>query len=356
MQDFVHTALAGRVVFGPGALAGLGDELDRLGVTRGMVCCTPGRRPDAEVVASRFSGRIAVVCAAARTHVPVDIVRFARQAAQETGADGLVAYGGGSAIGLAKMVAHVADIPILAVPTTFSGSESTDMEGMLEDGVKRLHRSERMLPKTVIYDPELLRTLPLSVAIPSGFNAIAHAVEAFYSPGANPFASVQAEEGLRLMVAALDYLAAEPDDLEGLGLGLRAAWLCGQPIVSAGIALHHKAAHVVGGSWGLPHAETHTILLPHSIAYNADAVPEAMVRVRRALGAGTAHPADAMFALMERVGAPLALRDLGFPEAGVAEAVARIVADPCPNPRPLEAAPLRQMLENAWAGRPPRPS
>ena len=136
---------------------------------------------------------------------------------------GLVAYGGGSAIGLAKMVAHVADIPILAVPTTFSGSESTDMEGMLEDGVKRLHRSERMLPKTVIYDPELLRTLPLSVAIPSGFNAIAHAVEAFYSPGANPFASVQAEEGLRLMVAALGYLAAEPDDLEGLGLGLRAA-------------------------------------------------------------------------------------------------------------------------------------
>lgn len=316
----------------------------------------PGDGLPPKMVASRCGGRIAVICAAARPHVPVNVVRFARQAAQDADADGLVAYGGGSAIGLAKMVAHVADVPILAVPTTFSGSESTDMEGMVEDGVKRLHRSERMLPKTVIYDPDLLRTLPPSVAIPSGFNAIAHAVEAFYSPGANPFASLQAEEGLRLMVAALRRLAANPDDIEGLGLGLRAAWLCGQPIVSAGIALHHKAAHVIGGSWGLPHAETHTILLPHSIAYNADAAPEAMVRVRRALGAGTAHPAAAMFALMDRLGAPLALRDLGFPEAGAADAAARIVADPCANPRALEVAPLTRMLEDAWAGRLPRPS
>ena len=353
MEKFVHIGLPGRVVYGPGALGTLGDEISRLGVSRAMVCCTPGRRPVAEELAGCFHGQIGAVCAEARTHVPVEVVAVARKAARQAEADGLVAYGGGSAIGLAKMIAHTADIPIIAVPTTFSGSESTNLEGMLEDGVKRLHQSERMLPVTIIYDPELVRGLPLEVAIPSGFNAIAHAVEAFYSPGANPFASLLAEEGLGMMARALERLADDSGSLDGWGLGLRAAWLCGQPIVSAGIALHHKAAHVVGGSWGLSHADTHTALLPHAIAYNAAAAPDAMTRISRALGTPDTHPANSMFDLMRRVGAPLALRDLGFPETGIEQAVAMILAAPCENPRPLAAVPLRAMLENAWRGTAP---
>ena len=353
MEAFVHIGLPGRVVFGAGALGTLGEEIRRLGVSRVMVCCTPGRRALAEDLAARFRGQIGAVCAEARPHVPIEFVAVAREAAQQAGADGLVAYGGGSAIGLAKMIAHTADIPIIAVPTTFSGSESTNMEGMLEDGVKRLHQSERMLPVTIIYDPELVRGLPLEVAIPSGFNAIAHAVEAFYSPGANPFASLLAEEGLGMMARALERLADDSGSLEGWGLGLRAAWLCGQPIVSAGIALHHKAAHVVGGSWGLSHADTHTALLPHAIAYNAAAAPDAMTRISRALGTADAHPANGMFDLMRRVGAPVALRDLGFPETGIEQAVAMILAAPCENPQPLAAGPLRTMLENAWRGTAP---
>ena len=353
MEKFVHIGLPGRVVYGLGALGTLGDEISRLGVSRAMVCCTPGRRAVAEELAGRFHGQIGAVCAEARTHVPVEVVAVARKAARQAAADGLVAYGGGSAIGLAKMIAHTTDIPIIAVPTTFSGSESTNLEGMLEDGVKRLHQSERMLPVTIIYDPELVRGLPLEVAIPSGFNAIAHAVEAFYSPGANPFASLLAEEGLGMMARALERLADDSGSLDGWGLGLRAAWLCGQPIVSAGIALHHKAAHVVGGSWGLSHADTHTALLPHAIAYNAAAAPDAMTRISRALGTPDTHPANSMFDLMRRVGAPLALRDLGFPETGIEQAVAMILAAPCENPRPLAAVPLRAMLENAWRGTAP---
>lgn len=353
MEGFIHTGLPGRVVYGPGAVGSLGDEIGRLGAGRALICSTPGRRDAAEALAARFPGRIGGVCAEARTHVPTDVVAVGRAAAQRAEADSLVAYGGGSAIGLAKMIAHTAAIPIVAVPTTFSGSESTDIEGMLEDGVKRLHQSARMLPATVIYDPELVRALPSAVAVASGFNAMAHAVEAFYSPGANPFASLLAEEGLRTMARALERLAAEPRDLDGWGLGLRAAWLCGQPIVSAGIALHHKAAHVVGGSWGLPHAETHTALLPHSIAYNAAAAPAAMDRIGRALGAAGPDAAGAMYDLMRRVEAPLALRDVGFPEAGIEEAVTMILAAPCANPRPLSAAPLRVMLTNAWRGSAP---
>ena len=156
-----------------------------------------------------------------------------------------------------------------------------------------------------------------------------------------------------MMARALEHLAADPRGLDGRGLGLRAAWLCGQPIVSAGIALHHKAAHVVGGSWGLSHAATHTALLPHAIAYNADAAPDAMTRINRALGTADTHPAKGMFDLMERVGAPVALRDLGFPETGIEQAVAMILAAPCENPRPLAAQPLRTMLENAWRGTAP---
>ena len=353
MERFVHIGLPGRVVYGPGAISTLREEIGRLGVARVMICCTPGRRVVAEELAGRSRGQIAAVCAEARPHVPVEVVAVAREAARQAAADGLVAYGGGSAIGLAKMIAHSADIPIIAVPTTFSGSESTNLEGMLEDGVKRLHQSERMLPSTIIYDPELVRGLPREVAIPSGFNAIAHAVEAFYSSGANPFASLLAEEGLGMMARALEHLVADPRSLDAWGLGLRAAWLCGQPIVSAGIALHHKAAHVVGGSWGLSHADTHTALLPHAIAYNADAAPDAMTRISRALGTADTHPAKSMFDLMERVGAPVALRDLGFPEAGIEQAVAMILAAPCENPRPLAAQPLRTMLENAWRGTAP---
>lgn len=353
MKGFVHTGLPGRVVYGPGAVGSLGDEIGRLGAARALICCTPGRRAAAAALAAQFPDRVGAVCAEARTHVPAEVVAAGRAAARRAEADSLVAYGGGSAIGLAKMIAHTAALPIVAVPTTFSGSESTDLEGMLEDGVKRLHQSARMLPATIIYDPELVRALPPAVAVASGFNAIAHAVEAFYGPGANPFASLLAEEGLRTMARALERLAADPRGLDGWGLGLRAAWLCGQPIASAGIALHHKAAHVVGGSWGLPHAETHTALLPHSIAYNAPAAPAAMARIGRALGADGAAAPGAMYDLMRRVGAPLALRDLGFPEAGIEEAVAMILAAPCANPRPLAAAPLRRLLTDAWRGAAP---
>ncbi len=354
MNRFVHTALPARVVFGPGTINELGEELGRLGVNRAMICCTPGRRADAEALASRFRAQIHTVCAGARTHVPVEAVTEARAAAQAARADALVAYGGGAAIGLAKMIATTAGVPIVAVPTTFSGSESTDMEGMVEDGIKRLHQSPRMLPATVIYDPELLLALPVRVAVASGFNAIAHAVEAFYAERANPFASLLAEEGLRSMARALRRLAADLREIGGWSLGLQAAWLCGQPIVSAGLALHHRAAHVLGGTWGLPHAETHTVLLPHSIAYNAEAAPGAMERIGRALDAGDRPAAVAMYALMQEVGAPLALRDLGFPETAIGEAVDHLLETPFPNPGPLVSGRLRTMLANAWSGRPPR--
>ena len=226
------------------------------------------------------------------------------------------------------------------------------MQGMLDGGAKKMFKSPRMLPKTVIYDPDLTAGVPLNVLVPSGVNAMAHAVEAFYAEGANPVSSIIAEEGLRAMATALPRLADDPSNMEARADGLYGAWLCAVPLVTTGVALHHKAAHVVGGGWDLPHADTHTIILPHATAYNRDAAPEAMQRIARALGADDDAP-GAIFDLLKRSGAPTALRDLGMPEEGIAKAADLIASAPYFNPRPVERAPVLAMLEDAWHGRRP---
>ncbi len=351
MDSFAYTSHPGRVVFGRNTLASLAGEIDRLG-TRALLCCTPGREAEVEALARNLGDRVAGICAIAKLYVPVEIVAEAQAVARASGADCLVSYGGGTAIGLAKGIALELDLPIVSVVTTYSGSETTDRQGMLEGGAKKMHASPRMLPSTVIYDPDLLGALPLEVLIPSGINAVAHAVEAFYGEGANPVSSIIAEEGIRAMAEALPRIASAPSDIDALGDGLYGAWLCSLPINATGVALHHKAAHAVGGGWNLPHADTHTILLPHSVAYNRPAAPEAMQRVSRAL-ATEADAAVALFDLLERIGAPTALRDLGMPEGDIGRAADLIMAAPYYNPRPMEAGALREMLSNAWRGQRP---
>jgi maleylacetate reductase len=352
MKPFVHQALASRVVFGPGALQQLGREIEALGATRALVLSTPEQADAARRVAEMLGERAAGVFPRAVMHVPIETAREAREEARRLGADCAVAIGGGSTTGLGKAIAIDSGLPIIAIPTTYAGSEMTSIYGLTEAGVKKTGRDLRVLPRTVIYDPELSLTLPLGLTVTSGLNAIAHAAEGLYAFDGNPIVSLMAEEGIRAIAAALPRLAAAPTDLDARGDALYGAWLCGSVLGAVAMGLHHKLCHTLGGSFNLPHAEVHTVVLPHALAYNAAHAPEAIHRIARALGTGSA--AAGLFDLARGLGAPVALKDIGMPADGLDRAADLAVQTPYPNPRPLERAAIRELLQHAFDGvRPP---
>lgn len=354
MKAFVATGQPWRVLFGPGSALELGAELRRLGHQRALVLCTPGQRALAQRLAQPLGETLRGIFDGAVMHVPVEVAEAARTVARELEADVCVAVGGGSTIGLGKAIALTSGLPIVAVPTTFSGSEMTPIYGVTAQGQKQTGRDSRVLPQAVIYDPTLLTALPPAVAGPSALNAMAHCVEALYARDTNPIVSLMAEEGLRALGRAIPRVVARPDDVEACGEALYGAWLAGVCLGSVGMGVHHKLCHVLGGRYNLPHAPTHGIILPHAVAYNHAAAPEAMAAIARALG-GT-DPAASLFALARSVGAPAALRDIGMPEASLAEAARLAVERPYPNPEPLDAARLERLLRQAWEGTCPRAS
>lgn len=356
MNPFVYEASPSRVVFGAGAFARLPAEVERLGVRRALVLCTPEQTALADRVVSVLGTAAAGVFPKAVMHVPVETAEAAREEARRLGADAVVAAGGGSTTGLAKAIALVSDLPVLAVPTTYAGSEMTPIWGLTEGGVKKTGRDARVRPRTVVYDPELTLTLPLGLTVTSAFNAIAHAAEGLYAHDGNPIVSLMAEEGIRASAAALAPLAADPRDLEARSLALYGAWLCGSVLGAVAMGLHHKLCHTLGGSFDLPHADVHTVVLPHALAYNAPQAPAAMARLARALGVDVpARAPQAVADLARRHGAPTSLAALGMPADGLDRAAELAVAAPYPNPRPLERAALRALLQRAFDGAPPAP-
>jgi alcohol dehydrogenase class IV len=303
-------------------------------------------------VAELLGARAAGIFPRAVMHVPIETAREASDEARRLGADCAVAIGGGSTTGLGKAIALGSGLPIIAIPTTYAGSEMTSIYGLTEAGVKKTGRDLRVLPRTVIYDPELSLSLPIGLTVTSGLNAIAHAAEGLYAFDGNPIVSLMAEEGIRAIAAALPRLAAQPTDLDARGDALYGAWLCGSVLGAVAMGLHHKLCHTLGGSFNLPHAEVHTVVLPHAMAYNASEAPEAMRRIARALG--TESAAVGVFDLAQRLGVPVALKDIGMPADGLDRAADLAVQTPYPNPRPLERAAIRELLQHAFDGaRPP---
>jgi maleylacetate reductase len=352
IQNFIYQALPARVVFGSGTVSHVKAEAERLGGRRAIVLSTPGRGERlAEDIAGHLGSLGAGVCARAAMHTPVEVTESALAAVQETGADILVAVGGGSTIGLSKALALRSDLPQIVLPTTYAGSEMTPVLGETAEGRKTTQRNPKVLPETVIYDVELTLTLPASVSATSGMNAIAHAVEALYAEDGNPVVLLMAEEGIARMARALPRIAADPSDAEARTDALYGAFLCGSVLGVTTMALHHKLAHVLGGMFDLPHAETHTALLPHSMAYNAAAAPDAMERISRAIDAPDAS--RGIHDLAMSLGASMALRDLGMPKEGIDAAVDEALANPYGNPRPLDASGLRALLARAWKGEAP---
>ncbi|HMG52223.1 MAG TPA: maleylacetate reductase [Kofleriaceae bacterium] len=348
-SGFTYTGLPARVVFGSGTLASLRAEAERLAISRALVLTTPQQVGHGRIVVERLGDRAAGVFDRAAMHTPVEVTRAALDAARELGADGVVAIGGGSTIGLGKAIAVRTGLPQVAIPTTYAGSEMTPILGETEAGHKTTRSSPDILPETVIYDVELTLGLPVAMSTTSGINAIAHAVEALYTRDANPITSLMAEQGIAALARALPKIAAAPGDRGARSDALYGAWLCGVCLGAVGMALHHKLCHVLGGAFQLPHAETHTVVLPHAVAYNAAAAPEAMARISRALG-GAGDAAGALYDLAGAVGAPRSLAALGLPRDGLDRAADLAVASPYWNPRPLDRAAIRDLLERAFTG------
>lgn len=351
-SEFSYETRPVRVVFRPGAaVTATPGEAARLGLRRLLVVCGSRGEAVARAVADALGDSCAGVHAEARMHVPVEDADRAVAAVRAAGADGCVAVGGGSAIGLGKAIALRTGLPLIAVPSTYSGSEMTPVWGLTDHGTKRTGRDPVVQPRSVVYDPRLTLSLPVPLSVTSGVNALAHAVEALYAPDTSPLVAVMAEEGVRAMAEALPRLAADPKDLDARGRALYAAWLCGSCLGSTTMGLHHKLCHVLGGTFGLPHAETHTVVLPYALAHNAPAAPQALAVLRRALGADDVP--RALWELAGRLGAPRSLAELGLREGDVAPAADRVAGEPYANPREVTAEGVRSVLRAAYEGGPP---
>ncbi len=348
----VFRSLSSRVVFGKGALDGLAEEAAALACKRLLVVCTGSQGPVAERAVALLGQAGGPIFAGAAMHTPVEVTEKAMAVVEAERADGLVAIGGGSAIGLAKALSLRTNLPQIAVPTTYAGSEMTPVLGQTEAGRKTTQRTIRVMPETVIYDVDLSLSLPAPVSVTSGFNAIAHGVEALYAESPNAMLLAIAEESVRLMAHALPRIVAEPGDVSARSEALEAAWLAGWSLANGGSGLHHRLCHLLGGAFGLPHAETHTVMLPHILAYNTPEAPDAVARLGRALDAS--YPADALYDLAQQLGAPTALKDLGLPRASIEPVAEAIAAAGGWNPRAPDEAALKRVMHRAYNGERPR--
>lgn len=351
MRNFVHTSHPSRVIFGTGTADQVRDEVERLGCSRVLLLSSPPVAKAAARVRDALGDLTVAEFDGAAMHTPVEVTERALDVLREHSADCLVAVGGGSTTGLAKALALRTDLPQLILPTTYAGSEVTPVLGETQDGRKITRSSPAILPETVVYDVEFTRDLPVGMSVTSGVNALAHAVEALYSPQANPVIDGMALDAVRRIARSLPALVAEPSDTAARADLLHAAWLAGTCLASVGMGLHHKLCHTLGGTFGLPHAETHTVILPHAMAYNAPAARDVMNRIAEALGVADAP--SGVFDLIASVGGPTSLGELGMAQADLPEAARLAVATPYPNPRELTYQGIESLLQDAWRGRRP---
>jgi maleylacetate reductase len=351
LHEFTYDALPGRVIFGIGAIERVPAEVVLLGAERVLLIAGEHEREVAGRLARSLGRRLVGTLDDVRAHVPSDLAASARGTAGELGADLLITLGGGSTTGLGKAIALERGTPILAIPTTYAGSEMTPIWGLTEANRKTTGRDMRVLPRVVVYDPILTLSLPPRLSAASGMNAMAHCVEAGYAEGGSPVVRAMALEGICALAGALPAVLDHPGDIEVRSELLYAAYLAGSSLAAAGSGLHHKICHVLGGAFDLPHAETHALILPHAVAFNAPAMPEAMDRIARALGVD--DPAAGLFDLDVALGLPTRLAEIGMREADLDEAATLIADHVQDNPRPVDAPSIRRLLDDAAAGRRP---
>ena len=343
-----------RVVFGPRSLAQVPSEARILG-SRIMIISGRHEADAAEAVRAELGDDVVARIPDVIQHVPVDIADRAIDAARDAEVGLLISIGGGSATGLAKVVARDTGLPILAVPTTYAASEMTPIWGQTDHGEKTTGRDPRVLPRLVVYDPVLTITMPAELTAASGMNALAHALESLYAPDATPRSLEVAEEAIRALADGLPDAVARPDDLEARTAALRGAWFAGWALGSTTMGLQHKLAHILAGKYQLPHAGVHSALLPHVTAFNAPAVRVPFARAVRALGlAGPDEIGPAVFELATQLHAPTSLAQLGLDHGAIPEVAKIIGAALVSNPRDYTEEQVVVLLEQAYLGIKPK--
>lgn len=354
MQHFHYKALPIDVHFGVGKSAKAKDILLQQGYHKVLIITTPGQEEAGHKLEKELQEICAGVYPHAVMHVPIEVANKAVEFAQDNDIDCCLALGGGSTIGLAKAIALQTQLPIVAIPTTYAGSEMTTIYGLTENNLKTTGRDIHVLPKVVIYDPELNLTLPAQISACSGMNAMAHAVEALYAEDKNPIVSLMAIDSIKALKSALPVIVKDLTNISARQKATYGAWLAGVCLGSVGMAIHHKICHTLGGTFNLPHAQAHAITLAYSVHYNRHADSEAMDRLAEALGVSSREEVGiAIYRLNESLGIELALKDIGLPEEGPAE-VARMVCDsPYYNPREYNYDELEALLQRAYKGLPP---
>ncbi len=360
MNPFTFDQLAARIVFGAGSVHSLAGEAERLGAQRVMLIHDHAAASVADSVAAQLGDAMGLRWDEVAQHVPVGLAERARQAAADADVDAVICVGGGSSTGLAKAIALTHRVPILAVPTTYAGSEQTTIYGLTGDRHKQTGKDPAVLPRVVVYDPELTVGLPPQVTGPSAFNALAHSVEALYAPGHNPITSALAMEGVRAIHQSLPAVMAAPRDVAARGTLLYGAALSGMALGATAAAIHHKICHVLGGMFNLVHADAHSVILPHAVAFNASALPEEMTRLAEALGVPGGDPAAALWDLAVASKVPTRLADLHGTQADgsvgplrrgdLPAAAARMAEEITGNPRPVNEADLLGLLQRAFHG------
>lgn len=338
------------VRFGPGVRRDLDPELDALGIGRAIILTTPQQAGQGRALVSALGKRSAGIFTDATMHTPVEVTEKALAELNRINADGIVSIGGGSTIGLGKALAWRTDLPQIVLPTTYAGSEATPVLGQTVRGEKSTFSNPKVQPEAIVYDPELVATLPAAMSVTSALNAMAHAVEALYAQDRNPLASALALQGIRTFHDALPEVVSAPDDLAVREATQFGAWLCGTVLGQVGMALHHKLCHVLGGTLNLPHAETHAIILPHAVSYN-ELATDVLQPVAAMFGAESA--AMGLHDFCERMGAPLKLSDLGVKLSDLDRIAEMSVRNPYWNPRALSRDGIRRILQRAWEGATP---
>ena len=352
-MNFRYKALPWNVIFGIGALSRLPEELDKLGYSRALVLTTPNQAEIGQQIVDLLGDKVVGLFDRAVMHVPVETVEQATTEVKRLDADCSVSVGGGSTTGLGKALAFNLDLPNIVLPTSYAGSEMTNIWALTKIDRKITRRDNVVVPTLTIYDPVLTLTMPAAFAGASGLNAMAQAVVNVATEDVNPIISIMALDAIRALSHSLPIVVSDPDNMDARTEAMYGACLAGGALGAGTTGLHHRLCHTFGGTFNTPHAETHTILLPHSVAYNANAVPEGTRKIAAAMGVDDA--ATGLFVLAGTIGVPTALKDIGVVETDLDEAAAVTVETPVNNPEPVTGERVRALLENAYHGYPPRP-
>jgi alcohol dehydrogenase class IV len=384
MQAFHYTSYAQEIIFGTGSLAQLGEVVDRFRWQRLLLCSTGSLRRGGQIaeLERALGERLVASYEHIQPHVPDFQVAEALALAETHQIDGVIGFGGGSAIGMAKAVSRALEkkrsgtqeypiapiqqplVPVIAIPTTYAGSEMTPVYGVTRqiDGEPRkvTVTDVRVTPKLTLYDPLLTLQLSPEMTASTGINALAHCIEALYSITRNPFSTAAALQGIRSINSALPRCYAAGNDVEARAEMLTGSFLAATALAHVTMAIHHGLCHVLGGTAGVPHGVANSIILPHAMRFNLDATAHQLAQVAEAMGIGTAGTIveaaaedviQQIYRLIRQLNLPQHLRDVGVQEADLPRLAqiafqSRTVQS---NPKPVrDAGEIEAILRAAW--------